>query len=197
MTLVVAVTLIVSSFAVVLAANLVSVEFLATFVDAVFKTIATLVAAAWALNRYYLNRTDEPQLRVDADVSAISAQRFSQTSGGAALLIYRLDVVNTGNTLIKPFQQVLEVHAVFPNRMDVEYRPIWRWPAEGTHSGGPIEPTAWSAVSDAISISADVQAVRLYLELELADGGSWTWHKIFNISTQMRTDTQVETEANL
>jgi len=178
---------VVSGFVSILALRLIDVETLATFVDAAFKTIAMFVAAAWALNRYYMTRTDAPQLRVDADVSAIPAKRFSQTTGDHALLIYRLDVINTGKTLIEPYRQLLEVHAIVPAHDAVEYLPVWRWPAEGMHDGSPIEPGSWSAISQAISVPSDIQAVRLYLELQLSDGTLWTWHKAFDVSEEIST----------
>lgn len=170
-------------FASVLTLRLTDVETLATFVDAVFKTIAMLAAALWALNRHYMGRTDAPQLRVDADVSAVSAKRFPQTTGSHALLICRLEVINTGKTLIEPYQQFLEVHAVVPANNTVEYAQLWRWPKEGTHSGSPIEPGSWSAISQVIPIPSEMLVVRIYLELTLSNGTSWTWHKLFDVSS--------------
>lgn len=185
-TLTAIVVVVVSAFVFILVLKLTDIETLATFVDAVFKTIAMLVAATWALNRYYVGRTDAPQIRVDADVSLVSARRFPKVTGDRGLLIYRLDVINTGKTLIKPYQQSLEVHAVVPSDDTIEYLPVWRWPAEGMHSGGPIEPRSWSAISQTISVPPDVQVVRLYLELQLSDGASWTWHKVFDLSEDVR-----------
>ena len=46
-----------------------NIDTLATFIDAVFKVIALLIGALWALNRYYSTREDAIQIRVDADVS--------------------------------------------------------------------------------------------------------------------------------
>lgn len=158
-------------------------EALSRFVDAVTKCLAVLIGTVWALNRYFTSRTDVVQLRVDAGIDTIRSNAFSNsqpvTSG---LLAFRLDIVNTGKSLIAPFHQLLEVHAVQPSETGgIEYVEIARWPAEGLHPGGPIEPGSWSALNSEIPIRDDVKAVRLYLELHLEEDRRWTWHKTFGI----------------
>lgn len=174
----------VGSFVLVLIYGLTDVDTLATFVDAVFKTVALFVGAIWALNRYFTERTDVTQLRVDSDVSIIRDKEFEGDDCNLALLIYRLDVVNTGTSLIPDYNQYLEIDAVHPSAEGIQYKHLSRWPPIGLHPGGPIEPDSWSAINDAISIPADVKAVRLYLELQLSENNTWTWHKTFDFSTR-------------
>jgi hypothetical protein len=169
------------SFALVIRLGIANIDTLANFVDAVFKTIAILVGAVWALNRLYVARTDATQIRVDDDISYFPASRFSASQ--RALFIYRLDIVNTGKTLIEPFQQYVEVQAVVPSNESIEYMTIWRWPSEGMHPGGPIEPGSWSAINDTVAVSSNVQAIRLYLGVQLSENHFWSWHKTFDIST--------------
>jgi len=170
-------------FILVLHFSITNIEILATFVDAVFKTIALLIGSIWTLNRFYTTRTDATQIRVDDEVFCIPSSRFSASqSTQRTLLIYRLDIVNTGKTLIEPFQQYVEVQAVIPSDESIEYVTIWRWPLDGTHPSGPIEPGSWSAINDTVGISPSIQAVRLYLGIQLNKNHYWSWHKTFDIS---------------
>jgi len=180
LTVVVIIAIIVGSFAIVLAYRLTDVSTLATFVDAVFKTVAISVGCVWALNRYFVSRTDVVQLRVDSDISVVRATEFK--SNKHSLLIYRLDVVNTGKSLIPAYSQCLEIESVSPSPEGINYQSLYRWPLEGLHEGGPIEPNSWSAINDATSVPADVKAVRFYLEIHLSKDNVWTWHKTFDIS---------------
>jgi hypothetical protein len=181
-TVIVLIAITIGSFAALLYYQITDVDTLATFVDAVFKTVAILVGTIWTLNRYFVARTDISRFRVDHDVSIIRGTKFKVNKSALALLIYRLDLVNTGSTIILPYEQFLEIDAVTPTRNNVQYQPLYRWPQVGTHPGGPIEPNSWSAINDAISIPSDVKAVRLYLEIQLSKGSVWTWHKTFDVS---------------
>jgi len=121
-----------------------------------------LVGAIWVLNRFYSTREDASHIRVDADVSSIPSTRFQGLSSGYSLLIYRVDIINTGKILIEPFQHLIEIHEATIAEGAVTYTTIYRWPESGTHWGGPIEPNSWSAVNDAIAIPNSVQAVGMF-----------------------------------
>lgn len=149
--------------------------------DTYFKILLPLGAAIWALNRYITYRSDAIQLRVDSTVSKITSEHFLD---GLALLVYRLDIVNTGNTLIEPFQQHLQIDAVSPEKDGLRFEWLYRWPKEGTHPGGPIEPRSWSAINDAIPIAHDVAAIRLFLSIKLSKQLTWTWHKTFDLTEE-------------
>jgi len=181
LTVLVIIAITVGGFALVLAYGLTDIDTLATFVDAVFKTVALLVGAIWALNRYFAQRTDVTQIRVDSDVDIIRNNEFGGDSSDLALLVYRLDVVNTGSTLIPDYNQFLEIDAVSPSKEGTRYECLYRWPSIGLHAGGPIEPGSWAAINDAIPVPADVRAVRLYLEIQLSKDNIWTWHKTFDV----------------
>jgi hypothetical protein len=58
----------VGMFGAILVLKLTQVNTLASFVDAIFKTIAIIADAIWTLNRYYVGRVDVNQLKVDAEV---------------------------------------------------------------------------------------------------------------------------------
>ncbi len=173
-----------SVFAYLLKSGLADLNTLTNFVDATFKAVALIVGAIWALNRYYTTRTDVSQLRVDSDITCIPAARFGNMAANYSLLIYRLDIVNTGKTLIGRFGEYVEIQAVNPTSSTVDYVLVGRWPSDGLHPGGPIEPGSWSAINDTISIPAKLQAVRIFVGLDLGDDGAWTWHKTFDISHQ-------------
>lgn len=182
LTVFVILTLIVGSFALIIGLNFVQLDNLTKFVDAVFKAMAVLLGMIWTLNRYYVGRTDAVRLRVDSDVKVIKPTDSGTGSSAMALLIYRLDVVNIGSVLIPPYQQRSEIESVMPSSNGTKYEHLYRWPKTGTHPGGPIEPTAWAAINNAISIPSTVQAIRIYIEFEISEGNSWTWHKTFDIS---------------
>jgi hypothetical protein len=121
------------TYFVLLSSGLITLNDLATFADAVVKTGAVIVGALWVLNRHYTSRIDVPQLRVDAEVSVIPPTKFSNEAANHSLLIYRLDVINTGKTLIPPLEEYLTVHGVTPSSNGVEYLELSRWPPTGTH----------------------------------------------------------------
>ncbi len=179
-----------SFFAVIIRSGFTDVNTLATFVDATFKTIALLVGSIWTLNRFFVTRLDALHLRVDADVSCIPSLHFQDISSSQSLLVYRLDIVNTGNTLIKPFQHFIQIDAITPVDGKVEHMTIYRWPETDMHLGGPIEPNSWSAVSDAIAIPASTQAIRIFVYIDLANENDWSWHKVFDISHSQLTNTK-------
>jgi len=174
--------LIIASFALVLGYRITELDKLSKFVDAIFKAMAILLGMIWTLNRYYIGRADTTRLRVDSDVSAIPFSEADLKGPELALLIFRLDIVNTGAVLIPTYQQRLEIESVRPSDKGIVHTPLYRWPDTGKHPGGPIEPNSWAAINDSISIPASVRAVRFYLEIELPQENKWTWHKTFCVS---------------
>jgi hypothetical protein len=154
--------------------------------DIVFKVVAIVAGTIWTLNRYYVGRADAPQVRIDADVHVIPSEKFQQNPSQLALLIFRLDVVNTGKVLIPEYNQVIEIVAVRPSERRLQYEVLHKWPAEGHHRGGSIEPGSWSAVNDEVPIPGHVRAIRIYIELKLPGGITSTWHKTFDISEGKR-----------
>ena len=165
-----------------------------TFVDSLLKATALIGGSAWALNRYFTGRTDAPQLRVEPTLSLIPAKRFSKDRPGS-LLIYRLDILNTGRTLLIVEGQFVEVSAVVADSESVNYavKSIYRWPADGYHPGPQIEPSSWSAVTDAIPIESDVQVVQLYLEILSKNKVAWNWHRFFDLHPERSQDISQET----
>lgn len=146
------------------------VDELSKYVDVIFKTIAILVGAIWSLNRHFVQRTDALQIRVEDDVNLVVTNEDSGSIGSHPLLIYRIDVHNTGKTLIPNYQQYFQVESVVPSSEGIEYQILYRWPQAGWHSGGPIEPSSWSAINNVIMIPLNTVAVRFYLELEIGHG---------------------------
>jgi hypothetical protein len=171
----------VGGFWILLSAGVVSIDPLSKFVDVAAKTIAVSVGTLWALNRYFIGRTDAPQIRVDAHVDLLSA---AQMGGDTGLLVYRLDVVNTGKTLIPPFHQFCELDAISITNGTVDHQTLNRWPDEGRLFGGPIEPGSWAALNAECPVPKGVRAVRLYLEISLRDGTRWTWHRSFALKPE-------------
>ena len=170
-------------YLVLLYENIVRLDYLATFVDAVVKSVAVTIGALWALNRYFVSRIDVPQLRVDADISVIPSNKFGNQAE-LSLLIYRLDIVNTGKALIPSLDQFLEIEGVFPSSDGIQYSPLYRWPSTETHPTSPIEPGSWNAINDAVAIPRNIQAVRFYLDLQLNKRSFWSWHKTFDITSK-------------
>lgn len=161
----------------VLHLKLASLAELAMFVDASLKTSVALVGCIWALNRFFVQRTDIPQIRVDADVNVV---RFD--SEDKALLVFRLDLINTGKTLVPGYRQFIEVQSVEPGDGGPAIETLYRWPSEGTHKGGPIEPGSWAAINDQLCCRHEICAARIYLEVRLPSEITWTWHKTFDVS---------------
>ena len=180
------VTVVVLSFLVVLLISTslyfqwATLEQLDKFVGVVFKMIVVLAGVAWTLNRYYVQRTDFEQLRVDADVDLVEFQSESEQN----LLIFRLDVVNTGKSMLSGYDQALVIESVTPGSTEPQYTQLHRWPETGFHSGSPIEPGSWAAINDAVTVAVDVRAVRIYIELKLGESKNWTWHKTFSLTTK-------------
>jgi len=172
----------VGAFALILAFRVTDLDRLTKFVDALFKTMAVLLGLIWTINRYYIGRTDTTRLRVDSEVSTVSYDESDAKKSDLALLIFRLDVINIGTVLIPPYQQRLEVSSVDLTHRGATYTSLYRWPESGTHEGGPIEPNAWAAISNAVPIPANVRAVRFYIECQLSADNTWTWHKTFDVS---------------
>jgi len=184
LTVVIIIFIIIGGFSAVLYFHVTDVDKLSKFVDALFKAIAILVGAIWTLNRFYIKRTDANQFKVDSEVSVIRDKQFIGKNSELALFIYRLDVINTGSSLIPLYNQFLEIESVTPSEGGVQYQPLYRWPSIGLHPGGNIEPNSWSAINDSISIPSNVKAIRLYLEIHLSETDIWTWHKTFDLSME-------------
>lgn len=145
----------------------------ATIIDGAFKIAGVIVVTSWALNRYFMARTDVLQLRVDPAVEFV---------GGAdeeRMLVLRLDIVNTSRSLTPAFTEMLEVESVAREGTAVRYTPLFRWPTTGAHPAPPIEPGSWSAIDVAIPTPVATRVVRLYVELAFESGAGWTWHRHF------------------
>jgi hypothetical protein len=174
--------LVVAGLIAVLGFGIVDRDVLSTFLDLLIKAGAMIGAVAWGLNRYFMGRTDIPQLRVEPFLSTIPPERFPRKSSACSLLLYRLDIMNTGKTLITPKGEFVEIHAIVPEAGgDFKAEPLYRWPREGYREGNPIEPGSWSAISDMVALSRDIQAIRLYVEIAITDESKWTWHRIFDL----------------
>jgi hypothetical protein len=166
--------------ATLLTKHLTTLDQLTKISDVFLKATASVVAAAWALNRYFTARVDELKLSINSDVSVVPAGGFGDTPE-LGLLIVRLEVVNTGNSLVPDFDQFLVADEIYPTRDGVGERTLWRWPETGLHSGGLIEPGSWSAINTVHCISASTRVVRLYLEIHMDEAPKWSWHKTFKI----------------
>jgi len=176
------IALVVGVYALVLREHWADVDKLAKFSDAVFKTVALLLGTLWAINRYFVERTDAPQFRVDADVSLIRGGTPKQP----ALLIFRLDLVNTGKTQIGTFDHFVQIDVATANDSGIELHQIYRWPNAGSHKGGPIEPGSWSAINDEIICPSSTKAVRVFLAVSLNENDQWTWHRTFDVSEKTK-----------
>jgi hypothetical protein len=154
---------------------------LSKLMDVILKSLALIAGLLWAGNRYFVLRTDMPQLRVDADVKLVRNVPTLGSEGQPALLIYRLDIVNTGKTLLHLLNEHVEIDAVYAGMEECRYECLYRWPVEGEHPGGLIEPGSWSAINDVLSCSSVIQVVRVYIKLQLAGGDDWTWHRTFAV----------------
>ncbi len=62
-TAIVTIALVVAAYSLVVREHWADVDKLAKFTDAVFKTVALLLGTLWAVNRYFVERTDAPQFR--------------------------------------------------------------------------------------------------------------------------------------
>jgi hypothetical protein len=156
----------------------VSVDTLGKAIDSIFKMIAVLVGAAWVLNRHYVGRTDALQIRIDPLVDIVASGASDSSS---SLLLYRLDVVNTGRRQLIGYRLMIEIASVELGATgDPEYYEVATMP---WHEGAPIEPGSWAAVSNVVTIGAEVKVVRITVVVEAADGQGWTWHQMFKIQS--------------
>ncbi len=158
-----------------------SIEKMSKILDVTIKSAALIVGSLWAANRYFVLRTDVPQIRVDADVRAIRNFPTQGSDDKPGLLIFRLDVINTGKTLIQPFDHRVQIDSVSPDGGGVGHETRYKWPEEGFHPGGPIEPGSWSAINDEFACPESVKAVRIFVEIRPANGNSWTWHRTYEV----------------
>ncbi len=160
----------------------VATQILNTLIDSIIKVTVLIGGTAWALNRYFIGRTDMPQLRVEPSVFVLSANRFAKKASRKvekSLLVCQLDIFNTGKTLIEPFERFMELHAVLPGP---EYKSIYRWPTQGTtYIPYRIEPGSWASDEYVIPLDKGVQAIRVHLELELKGPNTWSWDKVFDL----------------
>ena len=109
-----------------------NIAFLTGFIDISFKTIALFIGAIWTLNRLFISRTDSSHIKVEADLSKIHSSVLKKEK---SLLVYRLDLLNSGNTLLNPYEYYIEIQSVVPLIDDVEYSTIYRFPKKGFHPG--------------------------------------------------------------
>lgn len=164
-------------FAVSVAALGYSVDSAGRVVDALLKAAAFVVAGMWAMNRYFTQRTDILQLRVDPSVDFVS----ENTEESEYVMLCRLDAVNTGKSLTSAYDAAIQVERPTPGVDPISYVPISRWPAKDFHRSAPIEPGSWGAISMAIRVPKATKFVRVYLELRFERGGAWTWHRHFAV----------------
>jgi len=155
-------------------------------VDITLKSVAVILGGAWALNRYFTLRTDELQIRVDADIQAIPAGSFKEAQNFGLLNVH-LNIVNTGKSLIPQFGQRLIIRNVYPTPEREFYDQLYDWPEAGLglHQTCSIEPGSWSAVNISRPISTSTLAVNVYLEIYIGEARKWTWHKTFGLKEQL------------
>jgi hypothetical protein len=150
-------------------------------VQALVTALAVLIGACWALNRYFVTRVDEIQLRVDTVVDCVPAAAFAEPSSG--LLLVRADVVNTGKVLIEGLRHALQVQTVRPRGSVVVQEHLVRIPAEGVSGPSKIEPGSWAAINFAHPIGPEVRAVWILLEMQVGER-RWTWHRTFKLPSE-------------
>lgn len=177
-------TLVVFAFAIIvvitLLVKLITLDQLATLVDTLLKALVILLGALWSLNRYFITRTDYPQLRVEASTDIVPSTAFG-SDATFGLLSYRLDIINTGKILLPATGYRVNVDSVSLRKNRVFYRRLYEWPRNNLHPAYPIEPGSWAGISDAIVCSREVRAVRVFLEVHLEKREPWTWHRIITI----------------
>jgi hypothetical protein len=160
----------------------VSLEDANKYVDALAKLLATIIGTAWALNRYFTNRVDAFQLRVDPHVSVVPAGSY-QPKSADGLLLYHLNIVNTSHVLFKDYRLMVEVASV---EIRADGAPVYNELAHVPWEDGPlVEPGSWAAVSDIAVMSPDVKAIRVALIIKPTSGSEWTWHQIFNLGNPL------------
>jgi hypothetical protein len=181
-TVVILITLPIIAFTLVVAFTSVSLNQANLYVDSAVKIIATLAAAAWALNRYFTNRIDEPQLRIDPqiDVAAADASKPSSSNG---LLLCRLEIVNTGQVLFNNYTYTVQIDSVkLQSDGTVAYKPIKGY---YERNGKEIEPGSWAAYSQAMALEQHARAIVVSLEISLKATNEiyYSWHKLFKVPT--------------
>lgn len=168
-----------TTFYLVLYFDLMNLDSLTKVIDAGFKAAVVIGSSIWALNRYYVLRTDVPQLAVDSEVRLVE---FADQKG--ALLLLWLDLRNTGRILIKDYEHFVEVHSLEITDESVMEAMLYRWPESGAHRGGPIEPGSWTAINDQFRCPDSVRVVRVFLAVRSKAGYQWTWHRSFDVSKE-------------
>lgn len=153
---------------------------LSTVVDTAVKLLGVIIGAIWALNRYYISRFDVPQLRVDCSFDLVEGPELSPVSQDD-LLLFRLDIVNTGKAALPPSRQQVLVEKIWLEGNKTQLEEIFRWPVQGRHPTPPVEPGSWSAVNFALPIAPSVIAIRIYIDLIMEGGPRWTWHRSFRV----------------
>ncbi len=183
-TVVIVIAVPVIAFTLVVAFTSVSVSEANLYVDSAVKIVATLAAAAWALNRYFTNRVDAPQLRIDPHIDVVSADAF-KTSSSDSMLLCRLSIVNTGQVRFSDYWFEVEIASV---ELGSNGTPAYIVINESQRlNGEQIEPGSWAAYSDAMALDRQVTAIRVYLEIRLKANPSqkyWTWHQLFKVTTE-------------
>lgn len=53
-----------------------SLDQVAKLTDTLLKALAILIGALWSLNRYFISRIDQPQLRVEATIDTVPRECF-------------------------------------------------------------------------------------------------------------------------
>jgi hypothetical protein len=178
-TTIVAVILLVAGVGSILLFTRATLAEVSTATDTLLKALAILVGAMWSLNRYFTTRTDYPQLRVEMTLDSLPSI-FGDADNG--LLSCRLNIVNTSKVLLPIVGYRVEISNVLVHQNEVLYERLNEWPGTGAmHSAAPIEPNSWAAISIAFACPKDVRAVRTFLEVQLENGASWTWHRILTI----------------
>ena len=150
-----------------------------SYVDILFKLTALVVGGTWAINRYLTARTDAPHLRLNSRAELVDTG--TSASSVNSLLLYRIEVVNTGRVLVSDYSIEVEVASVevAEAALEPEYFVLAEVPP---HQGGPIEPGSWAAVSGAVLAPSDLAAVRLAATIVSLAGESWTWHELVAVS---------------
>jgi hypothetical protein len=150
-----------------------------SYVDILVKLVALVVGGAWAINRYLTSRTDAPHLRLSSRAELVETGTTANSE--KALLLYRIEVVNTGRVLVSDYSIEVEVASVEVSEaaMEPEYYVLAEVPP---HHGGPIEPGSWAAVSGTVLAPSDLAAVRLAATIVSLAGESWTWHELVAVS---------------
>ena len=161
----------------ILQTGVVSLADTAKFVDASLKLSVVIIGGLWTVNRYFVQGTDVLQLRVDVDLNVIRVN-----GNDKAIMIYRLDIFNTGNSQLPEFKHFVAIERIYMKNNELKVEPLHRWPEKGSHGGGPIEPGSWSAINEQILCPKNTVAVRVFVEIQTLSQGLWTWHKTFDVT---------------